>query len=143
MAFSNGISLVRGIFQRIDTFPVDFHWNFPMDVQWHFPMEFHFCDFWCVIVCPDRGACNTSARELMMLSWPPSRHSSKLRIMRTGCSNKWVFILHADPLLTSTVKCALLDRRLVQARLACKKEAAYARPSPPESFQLLLLSDSE
>ena len=31
----------------------DFQWHFPMDAQWHFPMEFHFCDFWCVIVCPD------------------------------------------------------------------------------------------
>ena len=28
-------------------------WNVPMDFQWHFPMEFHFCDFWCEIFCPD------------------------------------------------------------------------------------------
>ena len=24
-----------------------------MGFQWHFPMEFHFCDFWCVIFCPE------------------------------------------------------------------------------------------
>ena len=52
--FSNTISLVSDIFRRIVTFPVDFHWNLPMDFQWHSPMEFHFCDFWCVIFCPER-----------------------------------------------------------------------------------------
>ena len=26
-----------------------------MDVQWHVPMEFHFCDFWCVMFCPEIG----------------------------------------------------------------------------------------
>ena len=29
VACSNGISLVNGVFQRIVTFPVDFHWNCP------------------------------------------------------------------------------------------------------------------
>ena len=53
VAFSNGISLVSCIFQRIVTFPVDCHWNCPMDFQGHLPTEFHFCDFWCVIVCPE------------------------------------------------------------------------------------------
>ena len=24
-----------------------------MDFRWHFPMKFHFCDFWCIIFCPD------------------------------------------------------------------------------------------
>ena len=23
-----------------------------VDFQWHSPMDSHFCDFWCVIVCP-------------------------------------------------------------------------------------------
>ena len=54
VAFSSGISLVSGIFQRIATGPVDCYWNCPMDVQWHLPTEFHFCDFWCVIFCPER-----------------------------------------------------------------------------------------
>ena len=54
VAFSNGISIVSGSFQRIVTFPVDLHWNYyPLDFQWHSPMEFHSCDFWCVICCPD------------------------------------------------------------------------------------------
>ena len=22
-------------------------------LQWHFPMDFHFCDLWCEIFCPD------------------------------------------------------------------------------------------
>ena len=50
VAFSNGISLVSGMFQRIVTFPVDFHWNCPMDCQRHFPLTFHVCDFWCVML---------------------------------------------------------------------------------------------
>ena len=33
---SNITSLVSCVFQRIVTFPVDFHWNCPMDFQWHF-----------------------------------------------------------------------------------------------------------
>ena len=41
VACANGISLLSGMFQRIVTFQVDFHWKCPMDVQWHFPMEFH------------------------------------------------------------------------------------------------------
>ena len=53
VAFSNGISHVSGISERNFTRPVDFYWKFPMDFQWHFPVEFNFCDFWCVIFCPD------------------------------------------------------------------------------------------
>ena len=41
------------IFQRIVTFPVDVHWNVRMDFQRHVPMEFHVCDFWRVIFCPE------------------------------------------------------------------------------------------
>ena len=52
--FPTNKSLVSGIFQRIVTFPVDNYWKFPMDFQWRFPMELHFCDFWCVIFCPER-----------------------------------------------------------------------------------------
>ena len=33
VAFSNELSLVSDMFQRIHTFPVDFHWNYPMDFQ--------------------------------------------------------------------------------------------------------------
>ena len=33
VAFSNGISLFSGIFQRFVTCPVDFHWSCPMDFQ--------------------------------------------------------------------------------------------------------------
>ena len=47
VAFSNNISVVSGIFKRIATCPVEFHWNCPMDVQCHFPTSFHLCDFWC------------------------------------------------------------------------------------------------
>ena len=54
--FSNGISLVSGIFQSVDTFPVDFYKEIPMDVHWNLPLKFHFCDFWCAIFCPDPGA---------------------------------------------------------------------------------------
>ena len=36
---ANGISLFRGMFQRIVIFPVDFHWNCPMDFPWHFQMK--------------------------------------------------------------------------------------------------------
>ena len=70
VACSNIISLVCGSFQRIVTFPVDFHWNCPMAFQWHFPMDAHFCDFRCVIFCPERpsrsrqGASQLCAREL-------------------------------------------------------------------------------
>ena len=38
-AFSNGIAIFSGIFQRIVTCPVGFYWNRQMGVQWHFPME--------------------------------------------------------------------------------------------------------
>ena len=31
---------------------VDFRWHLPTDFQWQFPMDVHFCDFWCVVVCP-------------------------------------------------------------------------------------------
>ena len=24
-----------------------------VDFEWHFPMDFHLCDFWCVIFCPE------------------------------------------------------------------------------------------
>ena len=41
-AFSNGTSLVSGMFQRIVTFPVDCHWSCHMGFQRHFPMEFDF-----------------------------------------------------------------------------------------------------
>ena len=41
---------------------VDFQWHFPMDFQWHFPMEFHFCDFWCVILCPEPRAAGPGRR---------------------------------------------------------------------------------
>ena len=27
--------------------------HFQIDCQWHFPTEFHFCDCWCVICCPE------------------------------------------------------------------------------------------
>ena len=53
VAFCNRCALVGGTFQRIVTFPVDFHWKFPRDFQWHFPMEFQFYDVWCVIFCPE------------------------------------------------------------------------------------------
>ena len=33
VVFSNGSSIFSGIFQRIVTSPVDFHWNWPMDFQ--------------------------------------------------------------------------------------------------------------
>ena len=56
MAFSNIVSLVSGIFQRIVTYPVDYYWTCPMDDQWHFPMEFSCCDVWCVIFCPGKSA---------------------------------------------------------------------------------------
>ena len=65
MAFSDNISLVSGIFQRIDTFPVDLYWNCLMDFQWHFPMEFHFCDFFCVIFRPE-----PTVRRRMRVSGP-------------------------------------------------------------------------
>ena len=61
VAFSNGISLVGSISQRIVTCPVDFEWTNPMYVQCHVPMKFHFCDFWCVICCPEHHI--TSRRE--------------------------------------------------------------------------------
>ena len=64
-AFSNIISLVSGIFQRIGTCPVDVYWIRPMDLQWHFPTDFPFCEFWCVIFCPEEPHC-TATR-------PPSR----------------------------------------------------------------------
>ena len=51
VAFSNGCSLFSGMFQRIVTFPVDFHWNFPMDVQWHFPMKVHLCTYVFIVAC--------------------------------------------------------------------------------------------
>ena len=51
VAFSNGISFLSGIFQRIVTFPVDFHWNCPMDFHLHFQMDALCCDFWRVISC--------------------------------------------------------------------------------------------
>ena len=41
------------IFQRIVTFPAYVHWNCPINCQWNCPMDFHFCDFWCVICCPE------------------------------------------------------------------------------------------
>ena len=39
LAFSNGISLFSGIFQRIVTFIIYCHWNCPVDFQRHLPME--------------------------------------------------------------------------------------------------------
>ena len=53
VVFSNGISLFSGRFKRIVTCPVYVYWKCPMDCQWYFPMDVHFCDFWCVICCPD------------------------------------------------------------------------------------------
>ena len=50
--FSSIILFASGIFKRVVTFPVDFHWNCPMDFQWHFPMELHFSEFWCVRFWP-------------------------------------------------------------------------------------------
>ena len=51
------------IFHRMFTFqrhfPKDCHFpsglllEIPNGLQWHFPMEFHFCEFWCVFVCPE------------------------------------------------------------------------------------------
>ena len=26
-----------------------------MDFQWHVAMDFHLCELWCVIFCPERG----------------------------------------------------------------------------------------
>ena len=56
LAFFNAISLVSCIFQRIVIFPEDVHWNCPMAFQWHFPVDFHVCDSWCEILCPDLGS---------------------------------------------------------------------------------------
>ena len=47
--------IIARIFQRIVTFPVDFHRICPTDVRCRFPTEFHFCDFWRAIVCPEKG----------------------------------------------------------------------------------------
>ena len=88
MAFSNGcsgafpdiISLVSGMFQRSVTFPVDLNWKCPMDVQWHFPMEFHFCDFWCVIVCPEIG------RSALPVAAAPLHSRGRGCRCREGCS---------------------------------------------------------
>ena len=74
-ALSNTCSLFSGIFQRIVIFPVDFYCAFPMDVQSHSPMEFHLCDFWRVIVCPDVRA-------------PPRLGAILLR----GTSSRYLFI---------------------------------------------------
>ena len=52
-AFSNIISNFGGIILRMVTCPVDVCWKLLMDLQWHFPMDFHFCEIWCVQVCPD------------------------------------------------------------------------------------------
>ena len=38
-----------------------------MDVQSHSPMEFHLCDFWCVIVCPDVRAPPQDAKDELLL----------------------------------------------------------------------------
>ena len=64
VAFFNGNSLFSVISQRIVTCPVDFYWNGPMDFQWHFPTEFHFCEFWCVICCPDSRLFSAQSPEL-------------------------------------------------------------------------------
>ena len=42
VVFSEGISFVSGMFQRIVTCPGDFHWNCQMHRQWHFRMDFIF-----------------------------------------------------------------------------------------------------
>ena len=55
--------LFSGIFQRLVTFPVDFHRKCPKDCRWYFPMEFHFCDFWCVIFCPEHRGLSTVAEQ--------------------------------------------------------------------------------
>ena len=52
VTFSNGFSLCSGMFQRIVTFPVDLYRKCSMDLQ-HFPLDFHFCEFWCIIFCPE------------------------------------------------------------------------------------------
>ena len=40
VAFSPGMLLFCGMFQRIVTCPADCRWTVQMDCQWHFPMEF-------------------------------------------------------------------------------------------------------
>ena len=45
--------MFNGIFQRVVTYPVDFHWKFPVDFKWHSPMDVHFGEFWCAMFCPD------------------------------------------------------------------------------------------
>ena len=42
VAFSKGISLFSGMFQRIVTCPVGVCWKCPMDVQLHVPIDNHF-----------------------------------------------------------------------------------------------------
>ena len=59
---SNDFSFVCGMFQRIVTLSMDFHWNCPMDVQWHFPMDVIVGEFWCVIFCPDWGSADLSPK---------------------------------------------------------------------------------
>ena len=71
VACSNGSSLVSGMFQKIVTCLVDFAIQIPSGFQWHFPMDFHFCDFWCVIVCPDPCAPPPQAlRSRRACCWP-------------------------------------------------------------------------
>ena len=50
------VSTCHRYFQRIVTFPVDCYWKCLMEFHLHFPIEFHFCDFWRVIFCPDCAA---------------------------------------------------------------------------------------
>ena len=52
--------------------PMDFQWNYPTDVQWRFPMEFRFCDFWCVMYCPDCHARPVATR----MFWASARDSA-------------------------------------------------------------------
>ena len=49
VAFSNIISLVP----KACHCPSGIRWKIPMVCQWYFQMEFHFCELWCVIVCPE------------------------------------------------------------------------------------------
>ena len=53
MVFSNGYSLFSCT-QELSLF----QWillEMSNGLHWNFPMEFHFCEFWCVTFCPDRG----------------------------------------------------------------------------------------
>ena len=67
-ACSKGLSLPQWIVTR----------KCPMDFHWRFPLEFHFCEFWCVVCCPDPLARPHPRRT-------PPRPSACLRICIGMC----------------------------------------------------------